>query len=476
MRRKSSSTTSYFFSRIELSLGTIRPSCRDAGAHVAFEGGNLRSGPRLPHFELVIRLFLQLTVILAVCRLVGMIGRRFGQTQVVSEMVAGVLLGPSLFGLLMPGWQQWLFPTTAVIQVGEATTTIPHPSMAILFALSQIGLVLYMFIVGLEFDTALLRTRKRSAAYISGAGIIVPFVLGGILAVSLLQRGDLFAPGIGPLSAAVYLGAAMSITAFPMLARILYERGISRTPIGTTALAAGSIDDAIAWCLLAIVLATVRAAPFIAIMAVFGGVIYVLLMVYGVRPQLWRFEKSVTAKGDIPVQTMTFVLMIVMVCAFVTDVIGIYAVFGAFVAGAVMPKGRFNELLQEKLGPLTTSLLLPIFFVFSGLNTQITLVDTWALWGLVAVVVLIAILGKGVACTLAAKISGAGWRESVAIGTLMNARGLMELIILNIGLERGLITPTLFTIMVIMAIVTTLMASPLFQWVWRGEGGEGRVA
>jgi len=398
------------------------------------------------NFDLVLKLFLQLTVILAACRVVGWLGRFAGQTQVVSEMIAGVLLGPSLLGALAPTMHQWLFPKA---------------SMPILYAISQIGLVLYMFMVGLEFDTNLIRGRLRSAGMISASGILVPFALGAALAFSLNRDAGLFTARISPMMAALYMGAAMSITAFPMLARILYERGISKTRIGTLSLAAGSLDDAMAWCLLAFILAAVKSDASIAMAAIFGGAVYVLAMIYLVKPLLRWF-----AERELDVTTTTVMLMVVMLCAWSTDAIGIYAVFGAFICGTCMPRGRFAEAVQEKFGLITEALLVPVFFVYSGLNTQIGLVNSAPLLMLAALVILLAIIGKGLACALAARASGEPWRESWTIGALMNARGLMELIILNIGLEKGLITSTLFTIMVLMAIVTTVMASPLFYWIY----------
>jgi len=422
------------------------------------------------NFDLVLKLFLQLTVILAVCRVVGWLGRFAGQTQVVSEMIAGVFLGPSLFGAIAPSVQHWLFPKA---------------SMPILYAISQIGLVLYMFMVGLEFDTGLIRGRLKSAGAISASGIIVPFALGAMLALNLKKDAGLFTAHISPLMSALYMGAAMSITAFPMLARILYERGISKTRIGTISLAAGSLDDAMAWCLLAFILATVKSDSSIAMAAIFGGAVYVLAMVYLFKPLLARFERLVDADGNIDVTTTTMMLMVVMLSAWATDAIGIYAVFGAFICGACMPRGRFAKVVQEKFGLVTEALLVPVFFVYSGLNTQIGLVNSFALWELAGIVIVLAIAGKGVACALAARATGEPWRESWTIGTLMNARGLMELIILNIGLERGLITSTLFTIMVVMAIITTVMASPLFYWIYgrqsrvhpeQSEGSTGHAA
>ena len=412
-----------------------------------------------PH-DLTVKLFLQLAVILAACRVCGFIGRRFlGQTQVVSEMVAGVLLGPSLFGLLAPEAQAWLFPKT--LPVGG-----PHPSMLILYALSQIGLVLYMFIIGMEFNLRLLLGRVRHASLVSGAGIAVPMALGAIAALTLRGDADLFASHVTPGAAALYLGAAMSITAFPTLARILQEKGIARTRLGTLALAAGSSGDAAAWCLLALVLSYLEGSWLIAILAIGGGGLYVLAMLLLGRPLLRVLDRGVDGQGRIAPGTLVAALLVLMLGAFVTDVVGIYAVFGAFIAGVAMPRGRFADAAIGHLEPLTTTFLLPVFFVYSGLNTQIGLLASPAVWRVAVILVAVAIVGKGVACLLAARVAGEAWRESVAIGVLMNARGLMELIILNIGLQHGIITPTLFTIMVLMAVVTTLMTSPLFDLVY----------
>ncbi|MFI5328649.1 MAG: cation:proton antiporter [Candidatus Rokuibacteriota bacterium] len=412
-----------------------------------------------PH-DLTVKLFLQLAVILAACRACGFIGRRFfGQTQVVSEMVAGVLLGPSLLGLLVPEAQAWLFPKT--LPAGG-----PHPSMLILYALSQLGLVLYMFIVGMEFNHRLLLGRVRHASLVSGAGIAAPMVLGAVAALTLRGDADLFAPHVTPGAAALYLGAAMSITAFPTLARILHEKGITRTRLGTLALAAGSSGDAAAWCLLALVLSYLEGSWLIAMLAIGGGGLYILAMLLLGRPFLRVLDRGVDGQGRIAPGTLVAALLVLMLGAFVTDVVGIYAVFGAFIAGVAMPRGRFADAAIGHLEPLTTTFLLPVFFVYSGLNTQIGLLASPAVWRVAVILVAVAIVGKGVACLLAARVAGEAWRESVAIGVLMNARGLMELIILNIGLQHGIITPTLFTIMVLMAVVTTLMTSPLFDLVY----------
>ena len=421
----------------------------------------------MSNFDLVLKLLLQLTVILGTCRLVTIVGRRYlGQTDVVCEMIAGVTLGPSLFGIFAPELQQWLFPKAPLILATGAT--IPNPSMSILFAVSQIGLVLYMFLIGLEFNTDLIKRRLKSAGLVSLAGILAPFCLGAIAAIFLQGRGDLFKQGVGVTEAALYLGASMSITAFPMLARMLYERGIAKTRFGTLALAAGSIDDATAWCLLAIVLTSLQSDPYIAAFAIGGGLAYVLLTIFVGRRMLKGFSRTVGQNRNLTIQTLTLVLIVLMFCAWLTDAIKLYAVFGAFILGTAMPRGEFADQVRDRLEFLTTGFLLPMFFVYSGLSTRIGLVNTLALWGITALIITVAVLGKGIACMLAAKIAGESWRESATIGALMNARGLMELIILNIGLEQGIISETLFTIMVIMAIVTTLMASPLVNLLLQG--------
>lgn len=405
-------------------------------------------------FELSVLFFLQLAMILLVCRGVGWVARWLGQPQVVGEMIAGVLLGPSLAGWVFPDLQSWLFPAD---------------SRSLIYAVSQVGLALYMFLVGLEFNTALIGSRLRSAVWVSLSGILTPFALGSILGFFLLQSGGFFSPEVVSWEAMFFVGAAMSITAFPMLARIIYERGLSGTSLGTLALAAGSIDDGAAWCVLAIVLASFSGDPTIAALAIGGGVLYAVGMLTVGRRWLSRLGVITDREQGVGPALLTFTLSLVMLGAWYTDRIGIYAVFGAFIMGAAMPRGNFAHAVQKQVEPLTASLLLPLFFVYSGLNTRITLVDTAWLWMVVIVVILIACLGKGIACWAAARFSGEDNRSAMAIGALMNARGLMELIILNIGLERGIITPLLFTVMAIMAIATTLMATPIFDRIYRSS-------
>lgn len=326
-----------------------------------------------------------------------------------------------------------------------------------------------MFLVGVEFRTDLFRARFRSAASVSLAGMLTPFALGVVIALWLVQSpGSFFADKVKAWEGALFLGAAMCITAFPMLARIIVERGLAGTTLGTLALAAGAMDDAAAWCLLAVVLASFESNPTIAALAIGGGAAYSLITLTVVRWGLTPLGRMAERQGGVSSAMLSFSLMLMMLGAWITDAIGIYAVFGAFILGCAMPRGLFARELTKQLEPLGTVLLVPAFFTYSGLNTRLDLVDSPWLWFVAVMVLLAACLGKGGGCWLAARLNGEDQRTSLAIGTLMNARGMMELIILNIGLERGIITPQLFSIMVVMAIVTTLMASPLLEWLyWR---------
>lgn len=402
--------------------------------------------------ELAVLFFLQLTVILGICRLVGFLAKRIGQPQVVGEMIAGVLMGPSLFGLLLPNLQHQVFPKGV--------------AMSILYASSQVGLVLYMFLIGVEFDTNLIRQRLRSAISVSLAGILTPLALGCLLAFLLINQPGFFGHGVALGEAMLFLGAAIAITAFPMLARIIFERGLAGTSLGTLALAAGSTDDAISWCILAIVLAVFKQNASIAIFAVVGGGLYAIITLTLGKALLGFLGKMTERKGGITGPMLVIVLLLVMFCAWLTDTIGIYAIFGGFILGIAMPRGLFAKHLKNILEPIVTNFMLPLFFIYSGLNTSIGLVNSWFLWGIAALIFVAAVFGKGIACWLAALLNKEPNRDAMAIGSLMNARGLMELILLNIGLQQGIITQTLFTMLVLMAIFTTLMASPLFEFVY----------
>lgn len=408
--------------------------------------------------ETAIHFFLQLAVILAACRLAGLAAVRLGQPQVVGEMIAGVLLGPSLLGRIAPDLQGALFP--------DDVTNI------VLYTTAQIGLVLYMFIVGLNFDVDHIRQRAGTAVAVSAAGTLTPLALGALVAVPLLASGQFFGPDVTVEIAMMFLGASIAITAFPMLARIIFEKGLSGTPLGTLSLTCGATSDAISWCILAVVLAIHRGSPGTAVTAIVGGLLYSVAVLTVGRRALRVLGRVSDRQQSIPAPVLSTVLILLMACAWITDTIGIYAIFGAFVLGVAMPSGFFAERLTDRVEPLTTTFLLPLFFVYSGLNTEIGLVNTPTLWAVTLGLLVVAIVGKGVACTVAARLCRVPLRESVAIGSLMNARGLIELILLNIGLEAGIITPTLFTILVFVAIVTTLMASPIFEFVLRRNPGQ----
>ncbi len=399
-----------------------------------------------------VHFFLELAVILGTCRFVGLLSQRLGQPQVVGEMLAGVLLGPSLLGVLAPGLQHQLFP--------HAQANI------VLYTLAQIGLVLYMFLIGLNFDVNLIRHRAGTAAAVSAAGIFTPLALGALVAIPLLASRSFFEKDVTLVMAMMFLGASIATTAFPMLARIIFEQRLSGTPLGTLALACGATDDALSWCLLAIVLAIHRGNPAFAATAIVGGLLYTSVLLTIGRKTLQVLGAISERRNTIPAPVLCTVLILLMACAWFTDTIGIYAIFGAFILGVAMPAGFFAQHLTASLEPLVTTFLLPLFFVYSGLNTQIGLVNSPSLWAVALGLLIVSVAGKGIACTLAAWLRKVPLRESVALGSLMNARGLIELILLNIGLEAGIITPTLFTILVLVAIITTLMATPIFELVY----------
>jgi Kef-type K+ transport system membrane component KefB len=408
------------------------------------------------NLNLAIQFFLQIAVILGACRLVGLVAKRFGQPQVVAEMIAGVLLGPSLFGMLAPEWQSSLFPWDAK----QAT----RDTSSYLFPASQLGLALYMFIVGLEFRIDIVRRHLKSSIAVSTAGMLVPFLLGGGLGYLFHSWGGLFPERTSANEAMLFVGASMCITAFPMLARIIHFKGLQGTLMGTVAIGAGAIDDAVAWCLLALVLASFDNDPSQAIRSIVGGIAFVLIVTMVLRPLLLRFHRMfLDNAGKLSETGLVLALMLMALGAWFTDSIHLHAVFGAFLIGTAIPRGQIHLGVVDRVQPLTVALFLPLFFTYSGLNTRIGLLNQWWLLGICVAILIAAILGKWAACSLAARLSGLSMREAMGIGVLMNARGLMELIIINKGLERGIISYELFACLVIMAIVTTLMASPLFD-------------
>jgi Kef-type K+ transport system membrane component KefB len=407
------------------------------------------------NLSLAVQFFLQLAVILLFCRIVGAIAARLGQPQVVAEMIAGVLLGPSLFGMLAPEAQAWLFPWDKTQKLRD--------TQSYLFPASQLGLALYMFVVGMEFRVDIVAKKLRSSIAVSVAGMVAPFGLGAGLAWMLYHHTTLFPQRTSLTEAMLFLGASMCITAFPMLARIIHFKKLSGTTMGTVALGAGAIDDATAWCLLAIVLASFDNDWSKAWLNIGGGAGYVAFTLLVIKPALGRLARFLSRDGSLTEAGLVIGLALMALGAWFTDLIGLHAVFGAFVMGAAMPRGLISRDLIARIQPLTVALLLPLFFTYSGLNTKIGLLNTGFLWLMCGAVLVAAILGKGVACWLAARATGISNREALGIGVLMNARGLMELIIINIGLQRGVISEGLFATLVIMAVITTLMASPIFE-------------
>jgi Kef-type K+ transport system membrane component KefB len=406
----------------------------------------------MPHLP---TLLLQIGVILIVSRFVGQLFRKMHQPQVMGEMVAGILLGPSLLGWVAPGISAALFPPE---------------SLGYLNSLSQIGLLLFMFLVGLELDPQILRGRGHMALVTSHVSIIAPFLLGTLLALFLYPR--LSDDSVTFTNFALFMGIAMSITAFPVLARILTERKLLRTPLGAMAIACAAVDDVTGWCILAGVVLLVRATGSATPLwlTLFGTAAYVLGMVFVIRPALRKLEKVYERRGFIPQDILAVVLLLVLASAWTTEGLGIHALFGAFMAGAILPKQHgFVHALAEKLNDAAIVLLLPIFFAFTGLRTSIGLVSGGVMWFYCGLIILVAIAGKFGGSTIAARLTGAPWREAGALGILMNTRGLMELVLLNIGLDIGVISPALFAMMVLMALITTFMTSPMLEWIYFGR-------
>jgi Kef-type K+ transport system membrane component KefB len=402
--------------------------------------------------DLSIHFFLQLILILLACRLFGWLGKKFlAQPQVVGEMIAGVALGPSLFGLLAPELQATIFPPE---------------SRPVLYVFAQLGVGLYMFLVGTTLELGHFKTKGRSAISVSLAGIIVPFIMAVLITPHLLKVPGLFAEGISTANATLFMGACIALTAFPMLARIINERGLSKTSLGTLSLTAGAFDDAVSWCVLAVVLATFGGGPGVAILAIGGGLCYVIFILLFGRKILAPLGVAVEKAGKMSETVLGLTLAAFAASAFLMDAIGIHAIFGGFIIGAVMPRGLFVEELKKKVEPLAVILLLPMFFTYSGLNTRLDMVNTLPLLLIALGILAVSIFSKFVACYSAARVAGEDNRTALGIGALMNSRGLMELIIINIGLQKGIIGPTLFSMLVLMAIVTTVMASPLFEAVY----------
>jgi Kef-type K+ transport system membrane component KefB len=395
-------------------------------------------------------LLLQLVVIIVVARLVGRLFQKIGQPAVLGEIVSGIILGPSLLGWLSPPTMAFLFPPA---------------SMETLKLLSQIGVALFMFVVGLDLDVQRLRNKAHTAVMVSNASIIVPFFLGA--ALSLLLYRSLAPAGTSFTAFALFMGIAMSITAFPVLARILEDRGMSQTYLGSVALTCAAVDDVTAWCLLALVIAVAQSGSvggsFLTIAFTLAFIGFMLLLV---KPQLSRLLTAIAKSGAYSRGLVAGILAFVFACALVTEAIGIHALFGAFLAGVVMPStGGLRLLLKERLETFSAAALLPLFFAFTGLRMQVGLLNDWQSWTMCAVIVVVAIAGKLGASMLMARWTGMNWRDSFALGVLMNTRGLVELIVLNIGYDLGILSARAFAMLVLMALITTFMTGPMLALV-----------
>ena len=405
-----------------------------------------------------IRFFLQLAVIMLACRVVGWFGRKFlGQPQVVGEMIAGVVLGPSLLGLFFPNLQAAIFP---------------QEMKNVLYTGAQLGVGLYMFLVGTTLRLDHFQTKARSAISVSVAGIAVPFFIAYLITPYLVSIPGLFAAGISLANATLFMGACIALTAFPMLARIINERGLANTSLGTLTLTAGAFDDAVSWCVLALVLAAFGAGPGVAVLAIGGGLIWSAFVLLFGRQLLAPLGRMVEREGEMSHAVLGFTLIAFCVSAFIMDAVGIHAIFGGFILGVVMPRGLFAAELKKKVEPLAVILLLPMFFTYSGLNTRLDMINSAELLLIALGILLASVLAKFGACYVAARVAGEDNRTALGIGALMNSRGLMELIIINIGLQKGIIGPALFSMLVLMAVVTTMMASPVFELVYGRKARE----
>lgn len=400
------------------------------------------------------RAIAQIVVIVATARLVGLAVRRLRQPMVIAEIVAGILLGPSLLG--------WVSP--------EVSSALFAPqSLGTLHVMSQLGLVLFMFLIGMDLDLQAMRELGSKSVAIALGSIVMPFVLGMVLAAYLYSGLSVMSVSLLPF--AIFMGAAMSITAFPVLARILAERRLMHTRVGRISIASAAIGDVSAWCILAFVVAAARADGFApALRTSLLVILYVGLMWLFLRPLLERLAARPGADAVLSHNVVAAVLILMFVSSWATEAIGIHAIFGAFLFGVILPKGGDTaRLLAERIEPLALLILLPLFFAHSGLKTEIGLLSTAGDWATCALILLIACAGKIGGSVLPARWSGLPWREAGAIGVLMNTRGLMELIVLNIGLDLGVIPPKVFTMMVVMALVTTFVATPLLGWMYRPQ-------
>lgn len=397
-------------------------------------------------------LLIQIIAVLLMVRLFGFLFKHIGQPGVIGEIVAGIVLGPSVLGYFFPDVFQALFPP-------ESLTNLE--------LLSQVGLVLFMFVIGMELDFSVLKNKINETLVISHAGILVPFFLGIVASYWIYE--EYAAAQTAFLPFALFIGISMSITAFPVLARIIQERNMTKTSLGTLAIASAANDDVTAWCLLAVVIAIAKAGTFASALYAIGlTALYIIIMFMVVRPFLKKVGEVYANQEVINKTFVALILLILIISSTLTEIIGIHALFGAFMAGVVMPPSiGFRKVMMEKVEDIALVFFLPLFFAFTGLRTEIGLINSPALWGVCLLLITVAVAGKLGGCAVAARLVGESWKDSFIIGTLMNTRGLMELVALNIGYEMGVLPPSIFVILVIMALVTTFMTTPLLHLVER---------
>jgi Kef-type K+ transport system membrane component KefB len=416
--------------------------------------------------ELLLPLLVQLVLIIAVARLFAVLARRVGQPSVVGEILAGLVLGPSVLGLLSPQLFQLVFRPEVGGLPPEASDLMLSN---VLTALSQVGLILLLFLVGLEFDFGHLKYHGKATLAISLAGLVLPFGLGALLGAA---THGVVAADIPYVGFVLFMGTSMAITAMPVLGRMMLEWGITRTRLATVTIAAAAAEDACGWILLAAVAAAARAAfrPGDSLLMAAATASFGAFMVLVGRPLLARFTRAaLRADGELSVNGLAALLVLIFLSAVVTNVIGIFAVFGAFLLGAVMPgEEAFREAVQRRLRDFVTGFFLPIFFAYTGLRTNVGTLESWPLWGLAAVVTLVAVAGKFGGCALAGWLAGLRPREAACVGAMMNTRGLMELVVINVGKDLGVIPDSVFCMLVLMALATTFMTTPLLMWFMRG--------
>ena len=404
-------------------------------------------------------LLIQIIIILFICKLFSLLFNKIGQPSVIGEIVAGIILGPSFLGHFFPNTFNFVFSKGSLVNIQ---------------LLSEIGLILFMFVIGLEVDFKVLKNKINETLVISHAGILAPFFLGIIASLFVYKKYANANTEFIPF--ALFIGISMSITAFPVLARIIQEKGLTHTPLGALAIASAANDDVTAWCLLAVVIAIAKAGTLVSsLYAIACSIMYIFIMFFIVRPLLKKIGARYVNKKTISKNFISFIFLILITSAAFTQLIGIHALFGAFIAGVVMPPNlNFRHIIMDKTEDVTLAFFLPLFFAYTGLNTNVLLINSWSMVLICILFIILAILGKFGGCAVSAKLAGESWHDSLIIGILMNTRGLMELVALNIGYEMGILSQSIFAVLVIMALVTTFMTTPTLHLITKIFAKHGR--